>query len=535
MSQRIQIQGFCDQAYELPAKNIAAQKCINLYPENIEASGEKVQTVLLGTPGLNLHAYLPTSSIVLSASPRQNGILNGSDGYQYIIAGSYLYKNDIVGIDNGLVIANPPANFAAGSLGADGIGPILSGVGGTDHGPVSMRDNGIIGMVVDGANYWVWTLARADLVPRKVSDAALTGGATHIAYMDGRFILNVKGTNTFQCSTLDWDGAQAFDFGAVGLLTASADQSPDNIQGLIVVGRDLWIFGTQSFEIWYDAGTSPFPFARNISIAGQIGLYAPYSLAQIQNTVFWLGSGVEGSGIIYRSNGYTPQRISTHAVEQAILGYTSIDDAIAFCYQEAGHSFYVITFQNADQTWVYDLSTEKWHQRLYRDTNTGLFTRWRPVACGGFNGSNYVLDRITGYLKNAATGLTYQTAYLHKLDQNFYTDNGDPIERVRSTPHIWSQLDRVFYNRVECDLEPGVGNTNDPDSNPLIKLRWSDDGGHTWSMPITVSMGKDGVYLQRMIWNRCGYSRNRVFEISTSAATPVRLLGLFADIDVGGG
>ena len=108
-----------------------------------------------------------------------------------------------------------------------------------------------------------------------IGDAALQTGATHIAYMDGRFILNDKGTNTFRCSCLDWDGVTVFDSGAVGLLTAQADQSPDKIQGLIVVGRDLWIFGTQSFEIWYDAGTAPFPFARNISIAGQIGLYAP--------------------------------------------------------------------------------------------------------------------------------------------------------------------------------------------------------------------------------------------------------------------
>ncbi|MFE1676613.1 hypothetical protein ACFMJE_18460, partial [Acinetobacter baumannii] len=79
--------------------------------------------------------------------------------------------------------------------------------------------------------------------------------------------------------------------------------------------------------------------------------------------------------IVYRAVGYTGKRISTHAIEYAIQSYSTITDAIAFTYQQEGHSFYVLTFPTADKTWVFDVSTELWHERAgFVD---GEFTRHR--------------------------------------------------------------------------------------------------------------------------------------------------------------
>jgi hypothetical protein len=72
-------------------------------------------------------------------------------------------------------------------------------------------------------------------------------------------------------------------------------------------------------------------------------------------------------------------------------------------------------------------------------------------------------------------------------------------------------------------MEVGEGNPNaiDPVTppaepvNPVINLRWSDDGGYTWSSYLPVSFGPSGAYLDRVIWRRLGNSRMRVFEVST--------------------
>jgi hypothetical protein len=68
-------------------------------------------------------------------------------------------------------------------------------------------------------------------------------------------------------------------------------------------------------------------------------------------------------GIVYRANGYTAQRISTHAVEWQIQQYGNLSDAIAYTYQQDGHSFYVLIFPSANTTWVFDVATSLWHER----------------------------------------------------------------------------------------------------------------------------------------------------------------------------
>ena len=77
----------------------------------------------------------------------------------------------------------------------------------------------------------------------------------------------------------------------------------------------------------------------------------------MNNGIFWLGQDARGQGMVYRSNGYTGQRISTHAVEWQIQQYGTLSDAIGYTYQQDGHSFYVLIFPTANTTWVDRKST----------------------------------------------------------------------------------------------------------------------------------------------------------------------------------
>ena len=171
-------------------------------------------------------------------------------------------------------------------------------------------------------------------------------------------------------------------------------------------------------------------------------------------------------------NGYLPKRISNHAVEQAIQGYSTISDARAFTYQENGHEFYCITFPSATvgngsgATWVYDAVTDMWHKRAYRDNFNNL-NRHRPNCAAEFGNLLVVGD--------------FQNGNLYSYSLQNYTDNGQPIWRMRRAPHITDDLKRVFYEQLQIQFQPGVGIQSGQGSTPKAMLRWSDDGGFTWS------------------------------------------------------
>jgi hypothetical protein len=59
-------------------------------------------------------------------------------------------------------------------------------------------------------------------------------------------------------------------------------------------------------------------------------------------------------------------------------------------------------------------------------------------------------------------------------------------------------------------------------------LRWSDDGGHTWSNEHWRSMGLVGQWGRRVIWRRLGMTlklRDRVYEVSGTDPIKIAIMG----------
>jgi hypothetical protein len=235
----------------------------------------------------------------------------------------------------------------------------------------------------------------------------------------------------------------------------------------------------------------------------------------MDNTVFWLGSDARGRGIVYRANGYVGQRISTHAVEWHIQQYGNLSDAIAYTYQQDGHSFYVLIFPQADTTWVYDLATQAWHERAGWDN--GEFTRHRSNCQMSFNSEIVVGD--------------YENGNLYAFDLDVYADNG-AIQRWlrswRALPTGTNTLRRTTHHTLQLDCETGVGLNDGQGSDPQVMLRWSDDGGHTWSNERWTSIGRIGQYGKRAFWRRLGMTmkiRDRVYEISGTDPVKIAIMG----------
>jgi hypothetical protein len=250
----------------------------------------------------------------------------------------------------------------------------------------------------------------------------------------------------------------------------------------------------------------------------QHGCAAAGSLSQWDLSLFWLGRNPQGQYIVFRGAQYQAQRISTHAIEEVISQYATVSDAIGYCYQQEGHPFYVLQFPSADATWVYDMSSGLWHERASMDSN-GVIHRDIGNCHAMAYGYNIVGD--------------YSNGNLYALDQNNFTENGNPMLFLRSFPTFDIDDKRVMYRKLTLDMETGVGLNSGTWQNPYIDVRWSDDGGYTWGNKVQVPLGAIGQFNKRATLWRMGYGRRRVFEVSWSAPVNTALNGAWIDYEVG--
>ena len=319
---------------------------------------------------------------------------------------------------------------------------------------------------------------------------------------------------------------------------SSKDGAPDNLVSLIVDHREVYLLGEASSEVWVDVGSFPFPFQRIPGTSTQHGIAAKFSMSRVGDSFAYVSRNIRGQAQIMMMNGYIPQRISNHAVENTLTD-KYIDDAIAWTYQLEGHECYVVSFPTLDLTWVYDITTEMWHKWLWVDNNN-VYHRHRGNCASLFQGQVLVGD--------------YANGQIYQLDKSNYTDNGQNIRRLRRAPHIVTDLQRQYLEELQIQFQPGVGTTGLSSATegtfisspyyiaptdflivsptetlilglknqvsllttttyPQAMLRWSSDGGSTWSNEHWVTIGQAGKYKNRAIWRRLGWSRDRVFEV----------------------
>lgn len=457
---------FVGPAYETRSPNQSAQRLINWYVEQSEKGG-KTQFALYPTPGTVLH-------VTIGDGPIRGAINTGAKAY--VVSGSEVYRLDS----------------------QEMIGTI-----GSSSGRIGMAYNGTQILVVDGAKGYIINVAENTVT--QIADVDFPLGVTWVQYLDQYFIVGGDGSGRFYISDLG-DGSSW-----VGTEYASAEGDPDPLIAGVVDHRELFLFGSNSFEIWYNSGNSTFPIERSGNAFGETGCAAVGSVAKADNTIFWLGKDARGEGTVWRMNGYDPVRVSDHGIEWAMSQYARIDDAVAYTYQAFGHTWYVLNFPSADATWAYNVGAGYWCEWLSFDAKTGEFHRHRS-NCHFMLGR----DHIVGDFENGN---------LYRLDQNVYTDNGQPIKRVRSTVSDDGDLVRVFYASLQLDIQAGVGLPVGQGSDPKMMLRYSNDGGHTWSNTRVATMGQIGQYGARCKWERLGCGRARLWEISITDPVNAVVLG----------
>jgi hypothetical protein len=336
------------------------------------------------------------------------------------------------------------------------------------------------------------------------TDGAFTGG-TNVDIVDNYFVYNRPDTQQFGASAVLSPISPALSF-------SSKDGAPDDLVTLIVDHREIYLLGETSSEVWVDQGTSPFPFQRVPGTSTQHGIVSAFSVSRLGNSFAYLSKNNRGTAQIVQMNGYVPQRISTHAVENSLSGKT-ITDAVAWTYQIEGHEVYVISFPSIQLTWCYDIASQMWHKWLYTN-NLGQYERCRGNCAAVFQGYVLVGD--------------YSNGKIYHLDKNIYTDDGQNVRRLRRAPHLVADFQREYFDELQIQFQPGVGLSTGIGEDPQAMLRWSNDGGSTWSNEHWTSIGRMGKYTNRAIWRRLGTARDRIFEVSVS--DPVKCVIVSANL-----
>jgi hypothetical protein len=104
------------------------------------------------------------------------------------------------------------------------------------------------------------------------------------------------------------------------------------------------------------------------------------------------------------------------------------------------------------------------------------------------------------------------------------------IRRLRQAPHASAEGRQIGVAQFSVELEAGVGRTTGQGDDPQVALRYSDDGGHTWSNELWTSAGAVGQYKRRAVWRRLGLARTRTFQVVISDPVKVTLVGAYLEV-----
>lgn len=373
------------------------------------------------------------------------------------------------------------------SVARDGTFMALGAISGT--GPVRMADNGFEVAICAAPVGYVYS---GGVVQTPTGLPAVSD----VTYIDSYFVWSVFDSD--QCVYSGISDGLSYD--ALDVFTAEG--SPDGLVGLIADHRELQLFGTRTIEIFYNSGGADNAFERQGNAFIERGCFDRDSIVKIDNSVQFFGD----DRIVYRLDGYTPIRISTHAIEYCLR---SVTYARAFTYTQEGHKFYCLTTDNG--TFCYDLATGTWHERK----SFGM-TSYRVGGAVSAWGGNYLTDAFNGKI--------------YQPDMDINDEDGAIISVQIDLPTVEASRARVTMYAFEVYCETGVGLVSGQGSDPQIMLRYSDDGGRVYSHELWRSLGRVGEYRTRAVWRSLGQFRQR--NIRLTITDPVRrlVMSYFADI-----
>lgn len=373
------------QFYADDARPWSMQDVCNYLPAAAETEGTRTPTICKTPPGLSPLVQLPSEGSEVPVLPGPIRGLHNAEGRVFAASTSRLWQ-----------------------ISPQGVAIPRGTIGGTSR--VKMAHNqqtfGNEVILVNGSSGYLYNTVTQAFAP--ITDDGYPG-AIDVVFLDGYFI-QIEPARRFAFNSGLADG------GSYNTLDRwTSEVSPDLLVGLATTQNELILFSEGSAEFFTNEGHAQQPF-RSKRISLERGAASRYGQAHLDNTVFWLGN----DGKFYVLEGYTPKRISTRPIEQAIRGL-NWGQAFAFVWESEGHAVVYWTFPDG-QTWGYDASQGRWHRRA----SYGL-DRWRVncTAAGFTKGQTIAGDFQAGRLWDVDWDYPweYQTEFVSEIVTHVVHDN----------------------------------------------------------------------------------------------------------------
>jgi len=322
----------------------------------------------------------------------------------------------------------------------------------------------------------------------------------------------------------------------------SAESMPDDAKAMHVANNRIYIWGTDTLEIWYDDGATPFvkEFGGHI----KTGLLAPHAVAYGIDTWYWIdhnrnlvrlvGNQVENVPV------NNPQSLSLYMQD-----FETVDDALADYLPVGGRHFIVLTFPTEETTILYDIIANTWVEWNKWSEATMTYGRWIANAFTFIDAWNtrFVGDNGKGFIYKMRLDYAQEGTFDYLEDDalDFILDSGgDTISTSASTedsiirllirtPNInhGSMNLRKFSSRYTITAKRP---SNFDASNVTLKLRYRDDGATTWSDYRDGTVTAVGETLFRFTWNRNGMYYERQIEIVNEDNAPILISGALEEV-----
>lgn len=348
-------------------------------------------------------------------------------------------------------------------------------------------------IIVADAN--VYLLQSNTLIAFPDADLPLQNTVVSATFIDNYIVFLLLDGRFFWSAVNDAIDIDALDF-------KTAEGRPDGGVRNITLGREMWVVGDETTEVYATSTDATDPFPR---IGGGFisrGSKSKHAVCIADNTLVM----PTDNGLVVRMNGFTPIRISTTAVERDLQRTTNEQRASeieGFVWNEGGHEFYQLS--GPDWTHVYDFSTRLWH---------------------GKESLGIARSKIRHYFRAFDQHIVgdYASATLYRMSMDYYDEDGDELVMTIRTPVFDEQGHYLTWDCLLIDMEMGVGNASadsaSAEYNPTVMLNWSDDGGHTWGPERERPLGQQSNFKGRLQFNQLGTSKEqgRSYQIRVSAA-----------------
>jgi hypothetical protein len=322
------------------------------------------------------------------------------------------------------------------------------------------------------------------------------GAVSSVEYFAGYFVFT-KPSGYFVVSDLQSTAIPDNSFG-------KTEYQSDILYRAKAMQTVLLLMSSRSIEVWVDVATIPMPFTRQTTL--DIGLLGKWAVAGGSNEwergVFFVASDFT----VRAMEGLQAKVISNDDVAFDI--YTARDNPdqlIAQVYTFEQQAVFSLTSLTDGWTWEYNTTSGSWHRR----DSHGL-SYWRGCSATQFDNLWLVQDLVAGKVFEVA--------------QEVFSEDGERLRFRAESGAIKAFPASVRIPSIDIDCIVGLGQTRVPSpyqTDPVVMVSWSHDGGANWSRPVARSMGKVGRYANKVSVNNLGRSTHHGVRIRIDIVDPV--------------